>query len=150
MTKQHSTIPSGDDKGESVKKFVSILLLTFVLSLNVFAKDVAVIVFKQSFLAQTSSNQTITLFTPSETAIYRVSVYIDASTSNGTNFARVNYTGTLGSSAASQIMSDQNNTNSYQTSILIRPLINTSVTLTIITGNPTPSNYDIYVTVEEL
>jgi hypothetical protein len=133
-----------------MKKFISILLLTFILSVNVFAKEVAVVVFNQSYLSQTSGNQTITLFTPTETAVYRVSIYIDSSTSNGNINAAINFTGTLGSSTFSQNISTTNNTNAYQTSILVRAIASNAISLAIITGNPTPSNYDIYVTVEEL
>src|SRR5882724_8279397 len=141
-----------------MKKFVSVLLLTLILSLNIFAKEVSIIVFKQNFLNQTSGNQTITLFTPTETSLYRINFYAENIDNDGINFnfvggvnACFNFVSSKGNaSTICTVSSNLNGTIRTDTKVeIIRILANNPVSVQITTGNPTPSNYDFYVTIEE-
>lgn len=152
MTKQLSTIRRQDvNKGELImRKFISGVILVLMLASTSSAVDVPGIVSFQSFLAQSSSNNTLTLFTPNQDGVFRISTYLDFSGNNGNISTTANFTSVNGAASVSNTFSGSNGTNAAYSILMIRSIASNAVTLTIITGNPTPSNYDVYVTIERL
>lgn len=121
-----------------------------ILTLTSSAVDVPGVVSFQSFLAQTSNNNTLTLFTPNQDGVFRISTYMDFSGNNGNITTIANFTSVNGSAAASVTIPTTNNTNGAFSVLLVRAINGNAISLNIQTGNPTPNSYDVYVTIERL
>jgi len=126
-----------------MKKFISILLLIFILSINVFAKEVAVIVFKQNYLSTISVSGI--LFTSTETAVYRITTFIESSNFAGNPNVSFTYTANSGTAQTRTCTQTEDN-HTMQCVTNIRPLINTFVSINVIL----PNSGDVYITVQEL
>lgn len=128
-----------------------LLVLLVLLSTFSFADDVPSIVSKQVLLNQTSTNQTITLFTPLHSDMYRISFFMEDDTNSSVGFAPfLTYTSvnnvSVGTGATCNTV---NGTNTAYCTVLIKPKANTSVTLQIINGASVP-DYDLSIVIEHL
>lgn len=110
-----------------------------------FAKDVAVIISKQSFLSTTSISTT--LFTPTSTDIHRIIVFIESSTTfAGNPNVNLTYAANSGSATTRTCTQTEADAHTMQCVFNIRPLANNAVSISL----TSPNSSDVYITVEEL
>lgn len=137
-------------KGKNtLKNFCKILFVLFVATLANAKADVADIVNTQTLTGQTSSDNTVTLFTPSTTALYRVNVYSEFSTSIGNNSASVHFTSSNGSATKAVTCNNVNDSGASSCIAIVRATSSGAITVEFQTGNPTPT-YDLYIVTEQL
>lgn len=129
-----------------MKKFVSILLLVFILAGSSSAVDVPGIISTQSFLGTTSISTT--LFVPKHDGLYRITTFIENPGGNfmGNPSINFSYTANTGAASTRSCIQTESDNRTMQCVENIRPIANNNVTINV----TVPVSSDVYVVVERL